>query len=216
MFTGLITDRGTLRRLSPSGENWTIEVQTAYPTDDLQLGESIAVDGACLTVTSIGKDSFTLDASPETLRKTTLGDRKVGDRLHLERALRVGDRLGGHVVLGHVDGVGEIRARTQEKNSWILEIEAPPEVSQFLIDKGSVTVDGVSLTVNSVSGNRFLLAIIPFTADETNFADYRVGRRVNLEGDVLGKYVKKLLTPNAEKAGTIDVEFLAEHGFSDD
>ena len=210
MFTGLITDRGELTQIRRSGDNWTISIRTGYDTKTLELGESIAVDGACLTVTTIGDSMFTVDASPETLRRTTLGDRKVKDAVHLERALRVGDRLGGHLVLGHVDGVGVVKTRRKEKNAWLLEVEAPAEVSQFLIEKGSVTVDGVSLTVNTISGNRFGLAIIPFTADKTSVADYEVGRRVNLEGDVLGKYVKKLL--HEGKSG-ITTEFLAQFGF---
>ncbi len=212
MFTGLVSDIGEIRALRRAGENWTVEIGTSYDTDSLELGESIAVDGACLTVTTIESDSFTVDASPETLRRTTLGDRKVNDAVHLERALRVGDRLGGHLVLGHVDAVGTVRAQSREKNAWILEIEAPSEVSQYLIDKGSVTVDGVSLTVNSVDGNRFGLAIIPYTAEKTTLANYRVGRRVNLEADVLGKYVKKLVS---EGKGGIDAAFLAKFGFGD-
>lgn len=212
MFTGLITDIGEVKALRRSGENWTVVIATSYETSDLELGESIAVDGACLTVTSIADSSFTVDASPETLRRTTLGDRKVSDSVHLERALRVGDRLGGHLVLGHVDAVGVVRAQSKEKNAWLVDIEAPDEVAEYLIDKGSVTVDGVSLTVNSVSGNRFGLAIIPFTAEKTTLADYKVGRRVNLEADVLGKYVKRLVTQGKDG---IDAAFLAKFGFGD-
>ncbi len=213
MFTGLVTDIGEIRRIQPSGENFTVEIATSYPVADLVLGESIAVDGACLTVTSILDGAFTIDAGPETLKKTTLGDRKPGSKVHLERALRVGDRLGGHLVLGHVDAVGTVRGVKREKNAWLIDIEAPDEVAQFLIDKGSITVDGVSLTVNWVKENRFGLGIIPFTAEETNLADYKPGRRVNLEADVLGKYVKKLLG-RGHSDGALNADFLAEHGFS--
>lgn len=216
MFTGLITDNGTLRSLSPSGDNWTVRIATGYDTSELELGESIACDGACLTVTSKDAESFTVDASPETLRRTTLGDRKVGDRIHLERALAVGDRLGGHYVLGHVDGVGTLVERRKEKNAWILAFDVPENVARYLIEKGSIAIDGVSLTVNSVSEHRFDVAIIPFTAGKTNVVDYEVGRKVNLEGDILGKYVEKLLGPavgRSSKSG-VTMGMLADHGFS--
>ncbi len=213
MFTGLITDNGTIRSISPSGDNWTVRIQTGYTTDDLELGESIACDGACLTVTSFDANSFTVDASPETLRRTTLGDRKAGDKVHLERALAVGERLGGHYVLGHVDGVGTVVKKSREQNAWILEFEAPDSVAQFLLEKGSVAIDGVSLTVNTVRKNRFDVAIIPWTAGKTNVADYEVGRKVNLEGDILGKYVKKLLGWHGSDTAGVSMEMLAENGF---
>ncbi|MBA2664047.1 MAG: riboflavin synthase [Bradymonadaceae bacterium] len=209
MFTGLVADIGTIASLRQSAENWTVTITTGFEIATIELGESIAVDGACLTVTDLAKASFSVDASPETLRKTTLGDRKVGDRVHLERALRMGDRLGGHMVLGHVDGVGILRARTREKNTWLLEIEAPQSVAQYLIDKGSITVDGVSLTLNWVRNERFGLAIIPFTAQKTNLGDHAPGRRVNLEADVLGKYVKKFVAPE----GGVDWDMLQNAGF---
>lgn len=211
MFTGLITDIGRIRTRRQSGPNWTVTIQTAYDTADLTLGESIAVDGACLTVTAIGTDSFSVDASPETLRRTTLGDRHPGDPVHLERALRLSDRLGGHLVLGHVDGVGKILSRKKEGNAWLFELEAPPEVSPYLIDKGSITVDGVSLTLNWVEDARFGLAIIPHTLENTNFADYRPGRPVNLEADILGKYVRKFL--NRDDSPGLDLSTLARAGF---
>jgi riboflavin synthase len=214
MFTGLITDNGEIRSISPSGDNWNVRIGTGFDTSTFDLGESIACDGACLTVTTFDADSFTVDASPETLRRTTLGVRKAGDRIHLERALAVGDRLGGHYVLGHVDGVGTVVKTSREKNAWILEFEVPESVSQFLIEKGSVAIDGVSLTVNSVRANRFDVAIIPFTAGKTNVAGYEVGRKVNLEGDVLGKYVKKLLGPTlGADGGSVTMDMLTDNGF---
>ena len=213
MFTGLVTDLGTIKTLLPSGDNWAVEINTTYPTHDLVLGESIAVDGACLTVTKILDASFTVDASQETLDRTTLGDRKPGDRVHLERALRVGDRLGGHLVLGHVDGVGKIISISKRGNAWIIKVSAPDAVAHYLIDKGSITVDGVSLTVNSVQEHSFELAIIPFTSGETKLADYQIGQRVNLEADVLGKYVEKLMSGRASKRSSLTESFLTEHGF---
>lgn len=225
MFTGLISDRGTIVERRRSGENWTLRVRTGYDPASLELGESIAIDGACLTVTSIGDDAFTVDASPETLRRTTLGQRRIGDPIHLERALRLGDRLGGHLVLGHVDGVGRVTSRKREGNAWILGFDSPAEVAELLIDKGSITVDGVSLTVNTVDGPRFTVAIIPHTAGHTNLGDYAVRREVNLEADVLGKYVRKLLgggeaggvpgeKAGGEKGGALTPETLQKFGFS--
>lgn len=214
MFTGLVADVGKLSSLHRSGENWTVTITTSFDVATLELGESIAVDGACLTVTKIGSASFDVDASPETLRKTTLGDRKTGDSVHLERALRMGDRLGGHMVLGHVDGVGIVRARAQEKNSILLEIEAPDAVSPYLIDKGSITVDGVSLTLNWVKGDRFGLAIIPFTAQKTKLESYKPGQRVNLEADVLGKYVQKFVAPHLPgQTSGVTLDILQNAGF---
>ncbi len=196
MFTGLVADVGTIAGLSQTGTNWKVTIQTGFDLTSVELGESIAVDGACLTVTDIGADSFCVEASPETLARTTLGERKVGDKAHLERALRVGDRLGGHMMLGHVDGVGRLVGRKRDKNAWLLEFEAPDNVARYLIEKGSVAIDGVSLTVNTVSAKRFGVAIIPHTSDKTNLADYAVGRRVNLEADVIGKYVEKFVSPS--------------------
>lgn len=214
MFTGLVADVGKLSSLRRSGENWTVTITTSFDTATIELGESIAVDGACLTVTKISAASFDIDASPETLRKTTLGDRKTGDAVHLERALRMGDRLGGHLVLGHVDGVGTVRARAQEKNSILLEIEAPDQVAPYLIDKGSITVDGVSLTVNWVKDHRFGLAIIPFTAQKTKLEGYQPGQRVNLEADVLGKYVHKFVAPHLpDQSSGLTLDILKNAGF---
>ncbi|RAL24694.1 riboflavin synthase [Lujinxingia litoralis] len=211
MFTGLVADLGEVRARKQAGENWELTLATSFDLSTVELGESIAVDGACLTVTRLESGAFCVDASPETLQKTTLGDRRPGDRVHLERALRVGDRLGGHLVLGHVDGVGVVRSRRKDKNAWLFEVDAPPEVAPYLIDKGSVCVDGVSLTLNSVAGARFSLAIIPFTSDKTKLTDYQVGQRVNLEADVLGKYVRKFVDPQA--TGGLDLAKLARFGF---
>ena len=193
MFTGLITDLGRLNSRQASQAGATLTIATNYDIADLELGESIAVDGACLTVTSLGTETFTIDASSETLSRTTLGDRSTGDKLHLERALRLSDRLGGHLVTGHIDGVGVIKSRRRDGNAWLFEVEAPPAVVPYLIEKGSVAVDGISLTVNAVAGSRFDLAIIPHTADKTLIADYQPGRRVNLEADLIGKFVRKFV-----------------------
>lgn len=193
MFTGLVADIGKIAARRSTGKGVTITLETSFETSDIELGESIAIDGACLTVTAIGDATFDVDASPETLARTTLGDRQRGDGVHLERALRLGDRLGGHLVQGHVDGVGTVQRRHRDGNAWIFSIEAPPSVSPYLIEKGSITVDGVSLTVNRSEGDHFDIAIIPHTAEKTLVADYRPGRRVNLEADMLGKYIRKFV-----------------------
>jgi riboflavin synthase len=210
VFTGLVADIGTIRSRERSGADWKLVVHTGFDVGTLEAGESIAVDGACLTVTEIGADTFAIEASPETLRRTTLGERGVGDRVHLERALRVGDRLGGHMVLGHVDAVGTLVSKRREQNAWVLQFEAPEGVARYLIEKGSITVDGVSLTVNEVDGVRFTVAIIPHTAEHTNLVDHPVGRGVNLEADVIGKYVEKFCAPHR---GGVTRELLDEMGF---
>ena len=217
MFTGLITDLGTLLTIDQNASSGaTMKIKTGYDTSDLLLGESIAVDGACLTVTRIGAEDFDVDASLETLERTTIGERRPGDRVHMERAVAVGDRMGGHYVLGHVDGVGVLRNKRKSGNAWLLEITAPPNVAMYLIDKGSIAVNGVSLTVNWFKEDRFGLAIIPFTTGETNLLEYAVGRRINLEADVLGKYVRRFLTGGhtQEPSRGISMDALRKAGFT--
>ena len=205
MFTGLVSDVGTIDSTAPGANGGrTVAIRTSWNAAELALGESIAIDGACLTVTRLEGGAFFFDASPETLERTTLGERQIGDRVHLERALRVGDRLGGHFVLGHVDGVGRLVERTRVENAWLLTFEAPESVAPYLIEKGSVAVDGVSLTVNEVNEDRFGVAIIPFTAEKTNLGAYEPGRRVNLEADMVGKYVRKFVVPAMGPGGNSD------------
>ncbi len=193
MFTGLVKDVGRLveHEEHPEGGR-RLGIRTDLQTDSFEIGESIAVDGACLTVTEVDGDVFFIDLSPETLARTTLGDHEVGDGVHLERALRVGDRLGGHFVQGHVDAVGEVSDRADDGDAVVLRIEVPNGFERWLVDKGSITVDGVSLTVNAIEGREFELALIPHTLEETKFDAYRPGDTVNLEGDMLGKYVERL------------------------
>lgn len=211
MFTGLVADIGRIekRRRHASGAKLTIG--TSFDTDDLEIGESIAVDGACLTVTSTGDETFDVDVSPETLDRTTFGDLRVGDGVHLERALRLADRLGGHLVTGHIDGVGTVETRRRDGDTLLFEVGAPPSVAPYLLEKGSIAVDGVSLTINDVDAERFGLAIIPHTADKTLIADYRPGRPVNLEADLVGKYVRKFVDGDDQ---SLDLGDLVESGFS--
>jgi len=191
MFTGIVTDVGTLRSVDSSGER-RFEIATAFDMDSVDIGASICCAGACLTVIEKGAGWFAVEASAETLSKTTLGDWRTGTRINLERALRMGDELGGHIVSGHVDGVGKVAAREASGESVVYKVRAPEDLARFVAAKGSVTVDGVSLTVNAVDGAVFSLNIIPHTLAETTLGDLGVGDAVNLEIDMLARYVARL------------------------
>lgn len=191
MFTGLIQDIGQIERLSPGGMT-DVWIRTALGAHAFTLGESIAVEGACLTVVERAGDVFRVQAAPETLRRTTLGGLRPGSRVNLERALALGDRLGGHLVSGHVDAVSEVLETRTEGGSWVVAFRLPPELAPFFIEKGSVAVDGISLTVNEVLADRFRVQLIPETQARTTLKDKGVGARVNLEADMIGKYVARL------------------------
>ena len=209
MFTGIIQDMGTVRKFTRKGEDARIEVETQLTLDDVKVGDSISVSGACLTVTSLGKKSFSFDVSAESLSKTTLGTLKAGDRVNLEKALRMSDFLGGHLVLGHVDCVGRIAEKTVRAVSIVFGIALEPGLAKYVVAKGSITVDGISLTVNSCEGSRFYVNIIPHTAGKTTLVDKKAGDSINIETDILGKYVEKLMNPNKG----VNMDFLREHGF---
>ena len=193
MFTGIIETTGRVERVSPQGGGVRLTLATGRALPRLALGESIAVNGTCLTVTSGNGRRFTVDVSPETLRRTTTGSLARGARVNLERALRVGDRLGGHIVQGHVDGVGRLDAIRPE-GEWVLyRFRAPKAIWPYLVEKGSIAVDGVSLTVFSCQDGRFQVALIPHTLRQTTLAERGPGDRVNLEADVLLKHIESLL-----------------------
>jgi len=194
MFTGLVETTGTLASRSPRGAGMRMTVHGHLDGEPLKLGESIAVDGVCLSVDAILPEGFEVDASPETCERTTLGGLEPGTPLHLERALRVGDRLGGHLVTGHVDGVGTITGRRPSGEAAWMELAAPVELARFLAAKGSVAVDGVSLTVNAVSGERLEVMLIPHTMEKTKLARLVPGSRVNLEVDLVARYVDRLMS----------------------
>jgi len=195
MFTGLVEDIGRIAEVSRQPDAAVLEVEpAALPTAELTLGESVAIDGVCLTVTEKGPSSFTVLAGAETLARTALGDRRAGDRVNLERALRMGDRLGGHLVQGHVDGVGEVIARSDEGANLVVGIRPPADLLRLIVVKGSISIDGISLTVNSVDSDGLSVALIPHTVSHTTLADRAVGDRVHVEVDMIGKYVDKLLT----------------------
>ena len=191
MFTGLVTDLGTVARITP-GPVTDLWIDSAYP-GDFQLGESIACDGVCLTVTEFKGQSFKVQAAPETLRRTTLGEWSQGTRINLERALRMGDRLGGHWVQGHVDGVGTVLETRPEGGSWVMAFSLPAALSPFFVEKGSVCIDGVSLTLTTVSPQKFSVMLIPETQQRTSLGKKQAGRRVNLEADIIGKYVARMM-----------------------
>ena len=193
MFTGLIQDIGVVERVIPGGMT-DVWIRTTLGAQDFALGESIAVDGACLTVVERAGDAFRVQAAPETLRRTTLGARTPGARVNLERALALGDRLGGHLVSGHVDAVSEVLETRAEGGSWVMHFQLAADIAPYFIEKGSVAIDGISLTVNSVGADRFGVQLIPETQERTTLRSRRVGERVNLEADMIGKYVARLVS----------------------
>jgi riboflavin synthase len=191
MFTGIVTDIGTVTAREARGDT-RFRIRTAYDTASIAIGASIACSGVCLTVVQKGEDWFTVDVSAETLSRTGLGSWRDGSRINLERSLRVGDELGGHIVSGHVDGVGEVTMAKPEGDSLRIEIRAPDALAAFIAEKGSITVDGVSLTVNSVEGAKFGVNLIPHTQQVTTLGNLKAGDRVNLEIDTLARYVARL------------------------
>ncbi|SHJ40380.1 riboflavin synthase alpha chain [Shimia gijangensis] len=191
MFTGIITDIGTVQELEKRGD-LRARIGTSYDTSGIDLGASIASDGVCLTVIELGSDWYDVEISAETVSKTNIGEWEVGKRVNLERALKVGDELGGHIVSGHVDGVAEIVAMQDEGDSTRVTLRAPKELARFIAPKGSVALNGTSLTVNEVDGCDFGINFIPHTKEVTNWGDAAVGRRVNLEIDTLARYVARL------------------------
>lgn len=214
MFTGLIEDLGTLRDIRTGTDQARLSIATGLPMSELTLGESIAVNGVCLTVTSFGDSLFTADVSPETLDCTSLGTLSRGTRVNLERALKLSDRLGGHMVSGHVDGLAKIIEFHQDGNAWRYTFRAEAVVTAYLVTKGSVAIDGISLTVNDVSEQTFTVAIIPHTLLQTTLQERKVGDVVNVETDLIGKYVARFLQDGTvAKPQGVTMDVLAKHGF---
>lgn len=193
MFSGIIEDLGTVQSLKTSEQGMLITLRTALPLARIKMGDSIAVNGACLTVIAKGRGTIAMEVSAETLRRTVLGQLKVRDRVNLERSLTLGTLLNGHMVSGHVDGVGKIVSIKPEGDSRLYEFEAPANEARYLVEKGSVAVDGTSLTVFGIRGRRFTCALIPHTLKVTTLGVKGVGAAVNIESDMLGKYVEKFL-----------------------
>lgn len=211
MFTGLVQRVGVLKQMGRAGDGWSLAIaHTPWP-DALELGESVAVQGACLTVTSVGEGTFTADLLDETLQRTALRRFSEGARLNLERALAMGDRLGGHIVSGHVDECGTLCSIENRGRDFAWRIACSPDLARQTVMKGSITIDGVSLTVSGLGGDWLEVNLIPHTLKETSLCDRRPGDEVNLEGDILGKYVARLLGQTPKRG--ITEQMLAENGF---
>lgn len=213
MFTGIIENKGKVLRVEFRRQEKKLALELPFDLTEVQLGDSINVNGACLTVVGKKGQTIELDLSPETLQKTTLAKVKEGDKVNIERALRLSDRLGGHIVTGHIDGIGAITERIQERDFLHLRIRIPQSVSRYVVQKGSIAIDGISLTVNEYRGEEISLTLIPYTLEKTTLINKKVGDEVNVEADILGKYVEKMLNREGEKAKGIDLSFLKEHGF---
>ncbi len=213
MFTGIIAATGTIASIRDSGGDWRIRVESAeLDFSDVATGDSIAVSGVCLTALDITQNGFAADVSRETLACTTLQDLRSGARVNLEKALTPESRLGGHIVSGHVDGIGELVSRKPDARSERLVFRVPPELARYIAHKGSVCIDGVSLTVNEVNGNEFGVNIIPHTAERTTLQACTPGRKVNIEVDVISRYLERLLE-GREGAAELTLDKLAQAGF---
>lgn len=218
MFTGIVAGTGILRGRRGAGGGLAFNLEAGFEFADPEEGESIAINGVCLTAYDIKGRRFTVDVSPESLTRTTLGSLGVGSQVNMERALRLSDRLGGHMVSGHVDCVATVREQRPAGPFTLFSFSLPEQWNRYVIDKGSVTIDGVSLTVNTCSAGRFEVSIIPHTLQVTTLGLLKIGSRVNIEVDMIGKYVEKLLTvqpaiSSGPEQGKLDSAFLAENGF---
>lgn len=213
MFTGIIEEMGTVLAITKNAQSAVLRIAAKTVTEDVKRGDSIAVNGVCLTVTSHRADEFTADVMHETLDRSSLGELHEGSKVNLERALRLDSRLGGHIVTGHIDGTGRIRRVRADANAIWYSIAADAAILNGIVEKGSVAVDGISLTVAKVTGQDFSVSVIPHTAAHTTLSGKKEGAVVNLETDCIGKYVAKLLGAGKNGAGSISQEFLAEHGF---
>lgn len=213
MFTGIVEGKGRVVRIEQRGAGIRLTIEFPSHLTEVQLGDSISINGACLTVLEKRDKVVTFDLSGETLKKSLLGELRVGDSVNLERALRLSDRLGGHFVTGHIDGIGTITERKQEKDFIQLKVRVPKHILKYLVPKGSIAVDGISLTVNEVQGDEISLMLIPYTLEKTTLIDKHAGDHLNLEADLLGKYIERLISPSQDKREGLDLSFLKEHGF---
>lgn len=218
MFTGIIEEVGEIKSIKKGVKSAQLTIKGSVVTKDSKVGDSIAVNGVCLTATTISGNIFTVDVMAESMRRTSLGELKSGSRVNLERAMVANGRFGGHIVSGHIDGTGIINGFEREDNAVWVTVEAPGNILKYIIEKGSIAIDGISLTVAYVDDRCFKVSIIPHTADETTLLTKAPGDIVNLENDVIGKYVEKLLynkdkEDNEPNKSGLDVSFLAEHGY---
>lgn len=212
MFTGIVEETGTVKELRREGRAFRLTVAARLVTEGLKTGDSVCTSGVCLTVVDFGRDYFSADVMPETIRRTAFSSLKPGSRVNLERALQLSDRLGGHIVSGHIDGTGKVSSRRDEENAVWFEIATSPEILRYIVEKGSVAVDGISLTVAGTGPKSFSVSIIPHTRSVTTLTDNRPGDTVNIECDILAKYVEKLRFPH-HSGGGIDADLLAKNGY---
>ena len=216
MFTGIVEEMGAVSSIEKSLAGTRMTLLASIVMSDLKIGDSVSVNGTCMTVVSRGEREFSVEVSPETLAVTALGQLAAGAPVNLERAMRLNERLGGHMVAGHVDGIGTILTRQPDNNAIILECEAPKEILRYCVPKGSITVDGISLTINQVTDRSFAVAIIPHTAKVTTLGLKQVGDQVNLESDLIGKYVERLLQERGilptKPTPAIDLDYLKKRG----
>jgi len=213
MFTGIIEDKGKVLRMEYRGQEKRMTLEFPVHLTEMQLGDSININGVCLTVVERKGQKISFDLSKETLQKTVLGELKEGDSVNLERPLKLIDRLGGHIVTGHIDGIGVIVEKRREGDYLNLKIRIPETISRYVVQKGSIAIDGISLTVNEYLRDEIQLTLIPYTIEKTTLRDKNVGDRVNVEADILGKYVEKLLDREGGKSKGLDFSLLKEHGF---
>lgn len=215
MFTGIIEEIGEIKQIKLGAKSAELTIKGAVVTGDSKIGDSIAVNGVCLTATTINGDTFTADVMAETMRRTALGSLKAKSKVNLERAMAANGRFGGHIVSGHIDGTGTISKLEKEDNAVWVTINAPAKILKYIIEKGSIAIDGISLTVAYVDDKCFKVSIIPHTASETTLLGKKAGDMVNLENDVIGKYVEKLMGAKTEVSNTskLNASFLMEHGY---
>jgi riboflavin synthase len=214
MFTGIIEDQGIVKNIVKQAQAARLCIESKLPLHEFTLGDSIAVDGVCLTITSLMGKEFIADVSPETLQRTTLGAKRNNSKVNLERALRLSDRLGGHLVTGHIDGIAVIKSMTPVSNALQIDFSAPVHILRNLVEKGSVAIDGISLTVNQCTDLGFNVMIIPYTASHTTLEHKKPGEKVNIENDIIGKYVEKFLLNKNASLGTITPELLDKYNFT--
>ncbi len=215
MFTGLVEETGSIAGIKRSDGNAVITINCEKILEDLKIGDSVAIDGACQTVTEIKDSGFSMDTSPETLKLTILNDYKPGQDVNLERAMPASGRFGGHIVSGHVEGIGTFLRKQKQGITSIFYFQAPENVMKYLVYKGSVSVNGISLTIASIEDNIFSAAVIPATIDQTNLKFLSPGDKINLEPDILAKYVEKFAGKYDNMTGNINENYLKEHGFMD-
>ncbi len=214
MFTGIIEGSGIIKKIDPMDQGAILTIKTDINLSGTKIGDSIAVNGACLTAVSLNKNLFKVDMAPETIQRTTFKKTPVGSKVNIERALRLSDRLDGHLVSGHIDGTGTIASKIKKSNAWIITINVPPELASQMIEKGSVAIDGISLTINKCSNTNFEISVIPHTAKMTTIEQKNAGDEVNIETDMLGKYVEKFLNRTNDNAHKdISLGLLAKNGF---